>query len=567
MADSRPKLLVWGTGLGPESAPARALAGAFDLIFAADVGALAAAADGSAAAQYVLADVGITEAIARVTLEDQAGKVLDSLGEGVCLCDGEGNLIWSNRVFAGFPEGAKRQAQEACAHAARKFADLTAGREGATHKAEFQAEGEAHYNVLASPVRGTEGRGSGDGARVVAIMWDDTRNQRMRRRLNAIDSAGSELMRIESENVSALNTAQRLELLEDKIIKYTRDLLHFDHFNIYVVDRKTNRLVPVMLVGMPEAVAQIKLFVAPTNNGISGHVASTGKSYLCRDTRHDGLYIAGLDNALSSLSVPLRLHDQVIGVFNVESDQPNAFSEEDLQFAEIFGRYVAMALNILDLLLVERFTTRGAVAVNVLAEVSQPLNDIRAEAETLKELVLDRPEAAKKLERVFGLVDSVRKRVHAVAQGPKSILGFQEVMESSETDPMFVDRHILVVDDEANIRETVHAVLTKLGAKVSVCSDGGQAVELFKTARAGDFDLILSDISMPDKNGYEVFAAAKATDPSVPVMLMTGFGYDPHHSIVRASQEGLQCVLFKPFQVDQLLEEVRKGLRPRKGKG
>ena len=37
---------------------------------------------------------------------------------------------------------------------------------------------------------------------------------------------------------------------------------------------------------------------------------------------------------------------------------------------------------------------------------------------------------------------------------------------------------------------------------------------------------------------------------------MTGFGYDPNHSIVRASQEGLASVLFKPFKVDQLLEDV-----------
>jgi DNA-binding NtrC family response regulator len=42
---------------------------------------------------------------------------------------------------------------------------------------------------------------------------------------------------------------------------------------------------------------------------------------------------------------------------------------------------------------------------------------------------------------------------------------------------------------------------------------------------------------------------------------MTGFGYDPNHSIVRASQEGLQAVLFKPFKVDQLLAEIRKALK------
>jgi DNA-binding NtrC family response regulator len=46
---------------------------------------------------------------------------------------------------------------------------------------------------------------------------------------------------------------------------------------------------------------------------------------------------------------------------------------------------------------------------------------------------------------------------------------------------------------------------------------------------------------------------------------MTGFGYDPHHSIVRASQEGLQCVLFKPFQAERLIEEVHKALSKRAG--
>ena len=57
-----------------------------------------------------------------------------------------------------------------------------------------------------------------------------------------------------------------------------------------------------------------------------------------------------------------------------------------------------------------------------------------------------------------------------------------------------------------------------------------------------------------------MFAAARAKSTELPVILMTGFGYDPAHSIVRASQEGLQAVLFKPFKVEQLLVELRKAL-------
>ena len=65
---------------------------------------------------------------------------------------------------------------------------------------------------------------------------------------------------------------------------------------------------------------------------------------------------------------------------------------------------------------------------------------------------------------------------------------------------------------------------------------------------------------MPDKTGYDVFAAARKKNLNLPVILMTGFGYDPNHCIVRASQEGLQAVLFKPFKVDQFLTEIRKAL-------
>jgi len=62
------------------------------------------------------------------------------------------------------------------------------------------------------------------------------------------------------------------------------------------------------------------------------------------------------------------------------------------------------------------------------------------------------------------------------------------------------------------------------------------------------------------REGIEVLRAAHAIDPHIEVILMTGFGYDPHHSIVRASEEGLQSVLFKPFQVERLIDEARRAL-------
>ena len=116
-----------------------------------------------------------------------------------------------------------------------------------------------------------------------------------------------------------------------------------------------------------------------------------------------------------------------------------------------------------------------------------------------------------------------------------------------------------MADDEPNIRITIHDVLRKYHGNVTtVASNGAEAIALLEH---NTFDLVISDIKMPDKSGYDVFAAAhKIVDVTLPVILMTGFGYDPNHSIVRASQEGLAAVLFKPFKVEQLLSEVRKAL-------
>jgi CheY-like chemotaxis protein len=125
-------------------------------------------------------------------------------------------------------------------------------------------------------------------------------------------------------------------------------------------------------------------------------------------------------------------------------------------------------------------------------------------------------------------------------------------------DPILADAHILVADDEPNIRSTINDVLRKYHVHVTLATTGAEAIECMCHE---DFDLILSDIKMPDKTGYDVFAAARKKSQTLPVILMTGFGYDPNHCIVRASQEGLQAVLFKPFKVDQLLSELRKALQ------
>ena len=75
-------------------------------------------------------------------------------------------------------------------------------------------------------------------------------------------------------------------------------------------------------------------------------------------------------------------------------------------------------------------------------------------------------------------------------------------------------------------------------------------------ARLCAYDAILADIRLPDLAGYEIYQRLREAQPRARVILMTAYGYDPAHSIVKARQEGLNWVLYKPFRVHQLLEAL-----------
>ena len=81
----------------------------------------------------------------------------------------------------------------------------------------------------------------------------------------------------------------------------------------------------VIAEGLPPEALEIELYAQPEGNGISGYVAATGRSYICHDTEKDSRYVLGLEHSKSSLTVPLMLFDEVVGVYNVESDQVGAF--------------------------------------------------------------------------------------------------------------------------------------------------------------------------------------------------------------------------------------------------
>ncbi|MGH7180230.1 MAG: response regulator [Tepidisphaeraceae bacterium] len=494
----------------------------------------------------------------RALVSQQANLILNTIGEGVCIVDGDGRCNWMNRKMQAWPARVHEKIRRTCQDAFELFSKQVSPASDSpalpsrSKRYSLNIEDQQYWEMIASPVISP----AGAVVQVVAVVWDATGSRRLQQKIDAIDNAGRELVRLEADAMSKMNVGQRLKLLEDRIISFTRDLMHFDHFAIRLLDRKNNKLELVMSVGLPPEALTVDLYANPEGNGISGFVASSGRSYICPDVERDPRYVAGLDQARSSLTVPLMFYDKVIGIFNIESRQRAAFNEDDRQFAEIFGRNVAVALNILDLMVGERVETAHKVADDVCAELAGPLNDIALDAGSLIDEYIGHGDLRHKLQTIVDNVTSMRKTLRQAAEGPNTtILGAAEVKETR--DPILDGAHILLADDEPNIRNTISDVLRKYHARVTVCTSGAEAIRHLESEQ---FDLVLSDIKMPDKTGYDVFATARAKSQTLPVILMTGFGYDPSHCIVRASQEGLQAVLFKPFKVEQLLAEVRKAL-------
>ena len=119
-------------------------------------------------------------------------------------------------------------------------------------------------------------------------------------------------------------------------------------------------------------------------------------------------------------------------------------------------------------------------------------------------------------------------------------------------------KRALVADDDEGIRQVIGAILGRFECECTFCKDGNEAIRAIGNR---DLDIVVSDIAMPETDGYDVFAAARKHDESLPVVLVTGFGYDPNHVVVRATREGCAAILYKPFTPQQLIEKVSDAIR------
>ncbi|MEI7816004.1 MAG: sigma-54 dependent transcriptional regulator [Desulfuromonadales bacterium] len=117
---------------------------------------------------------------------------------------------------------------------------------------------------------------------------------------------------------------------------------------------------------------------------------------------------------------------------------------------------------------------------------------------------------------------------------------------------------LLIVDDEAVIRDGLKRILTGELFIVETCSSGFQAIEIMQQR---EFDLIITDLKMPGMSGMEVLKSVRTLQPDTPVILITG--YASIDTAVEAIKNGASDYISKPFAPDILLEKVHNALNQR----
>ena len=165
---------------------------------------------------------------------------------------------------------------------------------------------------------------------------------------------------------------------------------------------------------------------------------------------------------------------------------------------------------------------------------------------------------------VYGIVTRHEGRIDVVtAPGKGTSFTLDFPMTESLPKPVGGDgasmpvllRHgrILVIDDEPEIADVVKDVLASAGHEVDVALSGADGV---RRASAGRYDLVFTDLGMPDMSGWEVAASIGREKPGLPVALVTGWGSSLDEEDAR--RKGVVAVVHKPFEIDELVRTAAR---------
>jgi PAS domain S-box-containing protein len=226
----------------------------------------------------------------------------------------------------------------------------------------------------------------------------------------------------------------------------------------------------------------------------------------------------------------------------------------------------------------QQLATLGEVAVSLAHEVNNPLEAINNQLELVAKWVAhhcsdeefvvegERLEAIQReLEKIRDTVGRMQRASGEAEYGtreylPGKLMTDLNPRQNGSKDKTHLDGvRVLVVDDDKGVCNSLRDVLRDEHCQVFTANGGTEALAVLAKEPV---DVVLSDVVMPDMDGYDLYMELKERQPNTPVVLMTAYYYDKDHVIKRSRLEGLDQVIFKkpidPKRLKAILEQLSK---------
>jgi len=234
----------------------------------------------------------------------------------------------------------------------------------------------------------------------------------------------------------------------------------------------------------------------------------------------------------------------------------------------------------------DQLATLGELAVGLAHRVNNPLevifNNLDLLSKHLAQILSDeecvvQEERIESIQRELAKIRAIVSRIDEMAHGSHydtteylhgsrmADLGREEtpLQQRPEAKPAaraLAGLTILVVDDDLGVCYSLRDLLREEGCVVEVATNGLDALKVLARRKV---DLVLSDVVMPDLDGYDLYMEVREHYRQTPVVLMTAYFYDKDHVIKRSRLEGLQEVIFKkPVDPDRLKNIILQRCRP-----
>ena len=128
-------------------------------------------------------------------------------------------------------------------------------------------------------------------------------------------------------------------------------------------------------------------------------------------------------------------------------------------------------------------------------------------------------------------------------------------MPEATPEPQLTGAHILIIDDEAAIRDSLETLLTLEGFTVEMATEGVSGLDALTTS---EYDLLLLDLSMPGESGIDLLPRIKRLRPELPVIMITAYG--TVGNVVDALRAGADNFVQKPWDNEKLLADIRTAI-------